>query len=131
MISAPSYRVCSIHFVDGLATDENPIPTLFFGKEKKSRRTLFGKALEKKEREVNITPPTSTSQEDEKSLQANFIDEYLDINMEEINESIELIHEPMEVINGDHTYCLPNNSTPCHACQDKSNLVKALVLFQK
>ena len=22
-------RVCSIHFVDGLATDENPIPTLF------------------------------------------------------------------------------------------------------
>ena len=39
--------------------------------------------------------------------------------MEELNESI-------EVIPGDYTYCLPNNSTPCYACQDKSNLVKAL-----
>ena len=41
---APSDQACSIHFVDGLATDENPIPTLFLGyesKEKKSRRTLF------------------------------------------------------------------------------------------
>ena len=26
---APSDRVCSIHFVDGSATDENPIPTIF------------------------------------------------------------------------------------------------------
>ena len=44
-------QVCSIHFVDGLTTDKNPIPTLFLDyekKEKKSRRTLFRKALEKK-----------------------------------------------------------------------------------
>ena len=43
-------RVCSIHFVDGLATDENPIPTLLLGyesKKKKSRKTLFRKPLEK------------------------------------------------------------------------------------
>ena len=40
----PFDRVCSIHFIDRLATDENPIPTLFIGyerKEKKSRRTLL------------------------------------------------------------------------------------------
>ena len=48
---AASDWVCSIHFVDGLATDENSIPTLFLGyesKEKKWRRTLFRKLLEKK-----------------------------------------------------------------------------------
>ena len=48
--SAPSNRVCSIHFVDWSATDENPIPTLFLGyesKEKKSRGTLFRKPLKK------------------------------------------------------------------------------------
>ena len=39
---------------------------------------------------------------------------------------MEVIHEPMKIIPGDHTYCLPNNYTPCYACQEKSNLVKAL-----
>ena len=28
--------------------------------------------------------------------------------MEELNESMEVIHEPMKIIPGDHTYCLPN-----------------------
>ena len=119
---APSDRVCSIHFDDGLATDENPIPALVFSyesKEEKSRRTLIKKPLEKNLREGDITPATSTSQEEKVPLQANFIDGNLDINMKEIN-------EPKEVIPGDHTYCLPNNHTLCYACQDKSNLVKAL-----
>ena len=78
-------------------------------------------------REVDITPATSTSQEEDEPLQTNFIDENLSINMEELNGSMEVIHEPMKIIPGDHTYCLPNNSTPCYACHDKSNLVKALV----
>ena len=55
------------------------------------------------------------------------IDGSLDINMEELNESTDVIHEPMIIIPGEHTYCLPNNATPCYAYQDKSNLVKALV----
>ena len=46
--------------------------------------------------------------------------------MEELNEPMEIIHEPIKAILGDHTFCLPNNSTPCYSCQDKSNLVKAL-----
>ena len=83
--------------------------------------------MEKKVREVDITPATSTSQEDEEPLQANFIDENLEIKMEEVNEPMEIIHEPMKIIPGDYTYCLPNNSTPCYACQDKFNLVKAFV----
>ena len=114
---APSDPVCSFHFVDGLATDENPIPTLFLGyesKEKKSRRTLFRKPLEKKVSESGITH--ATSQEEEVPLLANFIDENLDINMEELNQPMEVIHEPMKVIPGDHTYCLPNNYTPCYVC---------------
>ena len=48
---APRDRVCSIHFVDGLATDENPIPTLFLGyesREKKSRRSPLESHWEKK-----------------------------------------------------------------------------------
>ena len=40
---------------------------------------------------------------------------------------MELIHEPVKTVPGDQTYCLPNTSTPCYACQGKSNLVKALV----
>ena len=94
---APNDQVCSIHFVDGLVTDENSIPTLFHGyesKEKKSRRTLFRKSFEKKVREIDIT---STSQEEEGPPQANFIDENLDINMEELNESMDVIHEPIKL----------------------------------
>ena len=33
----------------------------------------------------------------------------------------------MKIIPRDHTYYLPNNSSPCYACQDKSNLVTAPV----
>ena len=40
---------------------------------------------------------------------------------------MEVIHEPMKIIPGDHTYCLSKNSTRCYACQGKSNLVKALI----
>ena len=57
----------------------------------------------------DITPATSTSQEQEVLLQANFIDE----NLEELNKPMEVIHEPMKTIPGGHTYCLPTNSTPC------------------
>ena len=129
---APSDRVCSIHFVDGLTTYENPMPIPFLGYEskvKKSRRTLFIKPLDKNVREGDFTPANSTSQEDEVLLQANFIDENLDINVEELNEPIEVIHKPMKIISEDHTYWLPNNSDPFYACQNKSNFVKAL--FQK
>ena len=127
---APSDWICSIHFVDGLATDENLIPTLFLGyesKEKKSRRAFFRKPLEKKVRKGDIRPATSTSQKEKVPLQANFIDINLDINMEELNWPKEVIHEPIKIIPGGNTHCLSNNSTPCYACQDKSNLVKALV----
>ena len=47
--------------------------------------------------------------------------------MDELNEPIDAIHETVKMIPGDHSYCLPNITTPCYACQDKSNLVKALV----
>ena len=40
---------------------------------------------------------------------------------------MEIIHESMKIIPGDHIYCLSNNYTPCYAYQDKSNLVRALV----
>ena len=113
-----------------MATDENHIPTLFLGyesKEKKSRRTLLRKPLEKNLREGSVTPATSTSQEEGVHLHANLIHWNLNINMEELNEPMEVIHKPMKIIPGDHTYCLPNNSPPSYACQDKSNLVKALV----
>ena len=53
--------------------------------------------------EGEITHGTSTSQEEEVPLQANFIDENLDIIIGELNEPIEVIHEPMKVVPGDHT----------------------------
>ena len=79
-------------------------------------------------RDGDITPATSTSQEEDVPVQANFIDKNLDINMEELNEPMEIIHELMKIIPGDHTYCLPNNSTPCYLFQGKSNFVKVHVL---
>ena len=63
----------------------------------------------------DITPGTSNSQEKQVPLEANFIDKNLDINMEEHNEPIEVIHEPIKIIPGHHTCCLSNNSTPCYA----------------
>ena len=78
-------------------------------------------------REDDITP--ATFQKEEVPLQANCIDENLDINMEELNEPMEVIYETIKIILGDHTYYLQNNSTPCYVCQDKSNLLK--VLFSK
>ena len=41
-------------------------------------------------REGHITPATSTSQEEEVPLQANFIDQNLDINMEELDKPMEV-----------------------------------------
>ena len=76
-----------------MTTDENPIPTLFLGyesKEKKSRRKLFRKLFEKNVMECSAT---SISQEENVPLQANFIDKNLDINMTELNEPMEVIHE--------------------------------------
>ena len=46
-----SDRVCSIHFIDGIPTAANPVPTLHLGYEKevpKSRRELFRQPLQKK-----------------------------------------------------------------------------------
>ena len=55
------------------------------------------------------------------------MDENLDINMDELNERMEVIRDPIKITPGDHTYYLSNNSNPCYVCQNKSNLVKALV----
>ena len=63
-------------------------------------------------RKSDITPATLASQEEEVPLQTNVIDENLDINMEEFNEPMEVIHEPMKIIPGDHMNCLSNNSIP-------------------
>ena len=38
-LPAPSDQVCSIHFADELATDENPIPTLFLSYENKEKKS--------------------------------------------------------------------------------------------
>ena len=59
-------------------------------KKKKSRRKLFRKSLEKKLKEGDIIPATSISQEENIPLRASFIDEILDINMEDRNKQCNL-----------------------------------------
>ena len=55
---AANDRVCSIHFFDELATDENPKPDLGYeNKDKRSRKTLFRKPLEKKWGKVILQLP--------------------------------------------------------------------------
>ena len=61
--------------------------------------------MEKNVRGGDITPATSTSQEEEVPLQENFIDENLDTNMEELNETMEIIHEPKLYLDTTHTAC--------------------------
>ena len=79
----------------------------------------------KKVREDYITLATSTSQEEEVPLQANFTDEKH--WHEATYESMEVIHETMKLsLETTHTTC--QISTPCYTCQDKCNLVKSLVL---
>ena len=127
---AASDRVSSIHFVDELATDENHIPSLFLGyegKEKKLRITVFRKLLDKKMTKVLITPLTSNFQEEEVILQADFVDNSLDINIKELHEPKKVIYEPVKIIPGYYTYWLSNNSIPSCVCQDKSNIAKAIV----
>ena len=110
-----------------MATDENPIPALFMKVKRTNQEEHYLEGHWEKVREGDFTPASSNSQEEEPLLQSNFIDENLDINMEKLNKLMERIQEPMKIIAGNHRYYLPNNSTPCYACQDKSNLVKALV----
>ena len=44
---------------------------------------------------------------------------------------MEVIRELIKIIPGDHIYYLPNNSTPCYACQFKSNLKKKSTCLKK
>ena len=48
-------------------------------------KNIIWKAIGKKWGKGDITPVTSTSQEEEVPLQANFIDENLDVNLEELH----------------------------------------------
>ena len=57
-------------------------------------------------RQVDITPATPISQEEEVPLQANFIDENFDINVEGLNETMKVIHEPMKIyLETTHNVC--------------------------
>ena len=49
--------------------------------------------------------------------------------MEILNEPMEVIHEPIKIIPGDHTYWLPNNSTPCHERREGTSNVVFEVLI--
>ena len=83
--------------------------------------------LEKKVTEGDITLATSTSQKEEVPLQANFIDENLNINMKQLMNQWKLFMNQWKLYL-ETTDATCQISTPCYACQDKSNLVKALVL---
>ena len=90
-----------------MAADENQIPSLFLGyegKEKKLRITFFRELLDKKMTKVLITPLTSNFQEEEVILQADFVDNSLDINIKELHEPKKVIYEPVKIIPGYHTY---------------------------
>lgn len=85
-------------------------------------KNIFRKSLEKNRRKVilhlrlqflkKMKYPCTTA--------SKFIGENLDINTEELNQPVEVIHKPMKIIPRDHTYCLPNNSAPFCACLGKS-----------
>ena len=110
-----SDRVCSIHFIDGIPTAANPVPTLHLGYEKevpKSRRELFRQPLRKKRKT-------------EKNQQA-LIDTTENCSNDEIN--IDFGGEnTSSIIATKHSYCKLQSSNVCLTCVDKSNLIEPLV----
>ena len=110
-----SDRVCSIHFIYGIPTATNPVPTLHLGYEKevpKSRRELFQQLLQKKRKtEKNQQTLIATSE--------NCSNDEINIDCGCENTS--------SIIATKHLYCKLASVNVCLTCVDKSSLIKSLV----
>ena len=107
--------VCSIHFIDGIPTAANPVPTLHLGYEKevpKSRRELFRQPLQKKRK-------TEKNQQILTDTKENCSNDEINIDCGCENTS--------SIIATEHSYCKLESANVCLTCVDKSNLIELIV----
>ena len=110
-----SDRVCSIHFIDGIPTAANPVPTLHLGYEKevpKSRRELFRQPLQKKRK-------TEKNQQTLIDTRENCSNDEINIDCGCENTS--------SIIATEHSYCKLESANVCFTYVDKSNLIESFV----
>ena len=115
-------RVCSKHFVDGMPTDQNLVPSLHIGydaPEKKERRTLKRdqcyRAKNVKKRRVISKASNDVSTPEE--MDSN---ERLEMNSNDGSERGSF------VLN-EHSYCKSDDNKSCATCADQAELIKPLV----
>ena len=98
-----SDRVCSVHFVDGVPTEQNPYPTLQLGYEvtvSTRRKIIYHAYTPKRKKQLQDQPSSATS-------------------------AVASTTDLPDVFLADHShkgYCLPPNKSPCMACKDKDAL---------
>ena len=107
-----SDRVCSVHFVDGVPTEQNPYPTWQLGYEitVSTRRNIIYHAYTPKwKKQLQDQPFSATS-------------------------AVASTTDLPDIFLADHGhegYCLPPNKSPCPACKDKDALIKSLQIKMK
>ena len=108
-------RVCSIHFIDGIPSAANPVPTLHLGYKKevsKSRRELFRPPLQKKRKTEESQQTLNYTTENCSNDEINF-----DCGCENTS----------SITATKHLYCKLESANVCLTCVDKRNSIKSLV----
>ena len=108
-------RVCSIHFIDGIPSAANPVPTLHLGYKKevsKSRRELFRQPLQKKRKTEESQQTLNYTTENCSNDEINF-----DCGCENTS----------SITATEHLYCKLESANVCLTCVDKRNSIKSLV----
>ena len=98
-----SYRICSLHFVDGILTKANPLPTMHMGydtKRLKTRCPLFKYPL-----------PAKKTRAEEGDMKTGIISN-------EINQIESVTKLSSSVVLDDNSYCWVKDSPKCLACVD-------------
>ena len=111
-IPKSSDRICSLHFVDGIPTKANPLPTMHMGydtKRQKTRRPLFKHPL-----------PAKKTRVEQGEMEIGIINN-------EVNQIESTTKLSSSVVLDDHSYCWLKDTPKCLACVDQRNLVEVLV----
>ena len=104
-------RVCSEHFVDGIPTPANPLPSLKLGYERHS-------TVSKPRREL-VRYEAPQCKKKMKPLE--------DVSGPEVVEVANNDNDVAIGLNADHTYCKTDESRRCAGCDSKGHLIHSLV----
>ena len=107
-----SDRICSLHFVDGMPTKVNLLPTMHMGydtKRQKTRLPFFEHPL-----------PAKKTRVEQGEMEIGIINN--EVNQIEWTTKLSSL-----VVLDDHSYCWQKDTPKCLACADQRNLTELLV----